>query len=150
MNINMESILIIRINEIFRVSFTFFTNNSLLDNIMNPSKKRGRDSIEKSDEKQKSEQSSDQSHWYSAIASSKQKRTKLINDNMLEQMMSWFQHQNSKIPGWFQKFNNFAAQEALRTVMRLKMIQKRMMTILITIKSLTRKFKVITCENNYI
>ena len=34
-------ILIIRMNSIFRVSFTLFTNKSLLDNIMNSSKKRG-------------------------------------------------------------------------------------------------------------
>ena len=39
MNINMLSILIIRMNLIFRVSFTFFTNNSLLDNIMEPERK---------------------------------------------------------------------------------------------------------------
>ena len=39
MNINMLSILIIRTNLIFRVSFTFFTNNSLLDNIMEPERK---------------------------------------------------------------------------------------------------------------
>ena len=39
MNINMLSILIIRMNLIFRVSFAFFTNNSLLDNIMEPERK---------------------------------------------------------------------------------------------------------------
>ena len=35
----MVSILIIRMNLIFRVSFTFFTKNNLLDNIMNPVRK---------------------------------------------------------------------------------------------------------------
>ena len=35
----MLSILIIRMNLIFRVSFTFFTNNSLLDSIMEPERK---------------------------------------------------------------------------------------------------------------
>ena len=39
MNLNMLSILIIRMNLIFRVSFTFFTNNNLLNNIMNPVRK---------------------------------------------------------------------------------------------------------------
>ena len=39
MNINMLSILIIKMNLIFRVSLTSFTNNSLLDNIMNPVRK---------------------------------------------------------------------------------------------------------------
>ena len=59
MNINMLSILIIRMNLIFRVSLILFTNNSLQDNIMNYSKKKDWRSIEKSDEQQKSEQSSD-------------------------------------------------------------------------------------------
>ena len=39
MNINMMSILIIRVNLIFRVSLTLFANNSLLDNVMNPVRK---------------------------------------------------------------------------------------------------------------
>ena len=41
MNINLLSILIIRMDLIFRVSFALFTNNSLLNNIIDPSKKRG-------------------------------------------------------------------------------------------------------------
>ena len=96
----MLSILIIRMNLIFRVSLTLFTTNSLLDNIINPSKKRGWRSIENSDEQLKSEQSEDQTHWYSAIAFSKQKRMKLIKDNILEQMMSWFptsEFENSRL-----------------------------------------------------
>ena len=41
MNINKQSILIIRINLIFlRVSLTLFIDSSLLDNIMNPSKNK--------------------------------------------------------------------------------------------------------------
>ena len=40
---------------------------------MNPDKKRGRRSIEKSDEQQKSGQPTNQSHSYWEIASSKQK-----------------------------------------------------------------------------
>ena len=39
MNISMLSILIIRMNLIFRVSFTFFTNNNLLDNKYDPVRK---------------------------------------------------------------------------------------------------------------
>ena len=59
---------------------------------MNPSNKEV--------EEQKSEQSSDQSHWYSPIASSKQKIIKLMKVNMLEQMMSWFptsESENSRL-----------------------------------------------------
>ena len=36
----------------------------------------------------------------------------------------------------------------IRTLMRLKKSHKRMMTILITIKTFTRKFKIIACKNN--
>ena len=52
--------------------------------IMNPSKRRSRRSIEKSDEEQKSEHSSDQSDCYSSIVFSKQKRMKLMKGNMLQ------------------------------------------------------------------
>ena len=51
---------------------------------MNPSKKRGRRSIEKSDGLQKSDQSEDQTHCFSTIAFSKQKRMKIMKGNMLQ------------------------------------------------------------------
>ena len=52
MNINMLSVLTIRINLIFRVALTLFIDSSLLDIIMNTVCKRGRRSIEESDEEQ--------------------------------------------------------------------------------------------------
>ena len=51
---------------------------------MNPSKRRSRRSIEKSDEEQKSEHSSDQSDCSSYIVFPKQKRMKLMKGNMLQ------------------------------------------------------------------
>ena len=53
--------------------------------IMNPSKRRSRRSIEKSDDEQKSEHSEDQSHCYSSyIVFPKQKRMKLMKGNILQ------------------------------------------------------------------
>ena len=49
-----------------------------------------RRSIEKSDEEKKSEHSSDQSHCYSSIVFPKQKRMKLKKGNCCNLMISWF------------------------------------------------------------
>ena len=134
MNTNMLSILIIRMNLIFRVSFTFFTNNNLLDNIMNPVRKELKEYWEEQwTTKVRAVRGSEPLILTNSILETK--RMKLIKDNMLEQIMSWFRHQSSKIPDLFQKSSKFAAQEVLLTVMRLRKIQKRKMTILITIKS---------------
>ena len=103
MNKNILSILIIRVNLVFRVSLTLFVDSSLLDNIMNPVWKRGKRSIEKSYKEQKPEQSSDLNHNYSLFVVSKQKN----ETNEDEYATSWWcldsQHQISKVPDWSPK-----------------------------------------------
>ena len=96
---------------------------------MNPSKRRSRRSIEKSDEEQKSEHSSDQSDCYSSIVFPKQKRMKLMKGNILQSddvMVPNMKVRKLQID--LQKFEKF-----FLTLMRLKKSQKRMITILITI-----------------
>ena len=69
MNKKMLSILIIKMNIFFKSLFNIIYKQLLLDYIIYPVRKRGRRSIEKCDEEQKSEQSSDQNHCYSATPS---------------------------------------------------------------------------------
>ena len=78
---------------------------------MNPSKRRSR-SIEKSDEQQKAEHSSDQSDCYSSIGFPKQKRMKLMKGNMLQSddvMVPNMRVLKFQIDP--QKFEKFAADE---------------------------------------
>ena len=80
---------------------------------MNPSKRRSRRSIEKSNEEQKSEHSSDQSDCYSSyIVFPKQKRMKLMKGNMLQSddvMVPNMRVRKFQIDP--QKFEKFAAEE---------------------------------------
>ena len=131
MNINILSILIIRVNLVFRVSLTLFVDSSLLDNIMNPVWKRGKRSIEKSYKEQKPEQSSDLNHNYSLFVVSKQKM-KLMKGNMLQAddvLIPNIRFRKFQIDP--QKFERFAAQKVFLILMRLKKNQNRMMTMMI-------------------
>ena len=98
--------------------------------------KIGRRTIEKNDEQQKSEHSSYQSHCYSPIAFSKQKRIKLMKGICYNLMMSCFltsEFESSRlIP---KSLRSLLLRKFYLTLMRLKKSIKRMMTILITIKS---------------
>ena len=79
---------------------------------MNPSKRRSRRSIEKSDEEQKSEHSEDQSDCSSYIVFPKQKRMKLMKGNMLQSddvMVPNMRVRKFQIDP--QKFEKFAAEE---------------------------------------
>ena len=101
---------------------------------MNPSKRRSRRSIEKSDEVQKSEHSEDHSHWYSSIVFSKQKM-KLIKGNMLQSdhvMVSNMRVRKFQIDP--KSLRSLLQTKFLLTLMRMKKSQMKMITILIMIK----------------
>ena len=114
--------------------------------VMNPSKKRSRRSIEKSDEQQKSGQSSIQRDRYSAIFFSKQKRMKLMKGNMLQSddvMVPNMRVRKFQIDP--QKFEKFAAEEVFSDSDETEEESEEDDYDQV---SITRKFKVITWENN--
>ena len=126
----------IRINLIFRVFLALYRPQFTGQYIMNPSKRRSRRSIEKSDEEQKSKHSSDQSDCYSYIVFPKQKRMKLMKGNMLQSddvMVPNMRVRKFQIDP--KNLRSLLLTKFFLTLMRLKKSQERMITILITIKS---------------
>ena len=140
----------IRINLIFRVFLTLYRPQFTRQYIMNPSKRRSRRSIDKSDEEQKSEHSSDQSHCYSSIIFPKIKN----EANEGEYVTIWWchgsQHEGTKVPDWSPKvwevccWSSFFSdsdeteEESEEDDNDIDYDQV----------PITRKFKVITWENN--
>ena len=116
---------------------------------MNPSKRRSRRSIEKSDEEQKSEHSSDQSDYYSSVVFSK-KIMKLMKGNMLQSddvMVPNMRVRKFQIDP--RKFEKFAAEEVFSNSDETEEEpEENDNDIDYDQVPITRKFKVITWENN--
>ena len=148
--INLMWIWTIRINLIFRVFLALYRPQFTGQYIMNPSKRKSRRSIEKSDEEQKSEHSSDQSDCSSYIVFSKQKRMKLMKGNMLQSddvMVPNTRVRKFQIDP--QKFEKFAAEEVFSDSDETEEESEEDDNDIDYDKvPITRKFKVITWENN--
>ena len=144
------SIRTIRINLIFRVFLSLYKPQFTGQYIVNPSKRRSRRSIEKSDEEQKSEHSSDQSDCYSSIVFPKQKRMKLMKGNMLQSddvMVPNIRVRKFQIDP--QNFEKFAAEEVFSDSDETEEeLEEDDNDIDYDQVPITRKFKVITWENN--
>ena len=131
-------------------SLTLFIHQQFSEQYIMNSSIRMRKSIEKSDEEQKSEHSSDRNDCYSAIVFSKQKRIKLMKENMLQSddvMVPNMRGRKFQIDS--QKFEKFAANEVFfLTLMKLKKRKEDDNDIDYDQVPITMKFKVITCEND--
>ena len=117
---------------------------------MNPSKRRSRRSIEKSDEEQKSEHSEDQSDFYSSIVFSKQKRMKLMKGNILQSDdVTVYNMRVQKFQIDLQKFEKFTAEEVFSDSDETEEeSEEDDDDIDYDLVPITRKFKVITWQNN--
>ena len=138
-----------RINLILKV-FLLYRGSSLLKILYDLSKKRSRGNIEKMVEQQKWEQSSDQRDCYSSIVFPKQKRMKLMKGNMIQSddvMVPNIRVRKFQIDP--QKFEKFAAEEVFSDSDETEEeSEEDDDDIDYDQVPFTRKFKVITWENN--
>ena len=117
---------------------------------MNPSKRRSRRSIEKSDEEQKSEHSLDLTHCYSSIVFSKQKKNET---NEGEYVTIWWchgsQHEGTKVPDWSPIVQEVCCWRSFSDSDETEEeSEEDDNDIDYDQVPITRKFKVITWENN--
>ena len=114
-------------------------------------RKRGKSTIKKSDEGQKSEQLSYQSYFNSVFSFLKQKRVKLIKDNMLQSedvmvhniRVQKFQIDSNSLRSFLLKKFFFPDSDETEEESKEDNDDIDYDQVLIT-----QKFKVITCENN--